>query len=190
MLKLLTDHAPELLTTVSVPSDSEALRDDIFNPQHWVQTEEHLSVSLCPYGVTDAMLLLKGSYTAAGVKTSALKGDTLKDKIEALYTEAGVKDFVQKCVQPDTGFWFVHDEPNTVLTIPSHFLVVIAGAYAKDGTGSAGLRWGHMSAHSRSQCEQVQSNASQLLKLYPELAATEYGAWQKVLTKYLVPAAV
>eukprot|EP00974_Lingulodinium_polyedra_P031972 3078631-Lingulodinium_polyedra.AAC.1 len=61
----------------------ETLRDEIVEPQHWGLSESHMFVGTPAFGLPEFRLLLEGSYTCAGVKMSALEGDTMKEKIEA-----------------------------------------------------------------------------------------------------------
>jgi len=61
---------------VCVPSDFDEVKKDIFFPQHWSQSERHMSVGMTPYGLQEVRYLL------FGVQLNKLKGTTVKEKLD------------------------------------------------------------------------------------------------------------
>ena len=182
-------HAPDLFPNVPVPSENEGLKEEVFGPQHWVQAESHWSVGINPYGLTDTRILIMGSYLLAAVKSTELIGSTLQEKVERILTDAGMREFFNKCAQKDAGFWGVHDEPYTAMVIPSDHVVIMSGNFEKGKDGSQGVRWGFMNPPSAADCKRTVDNLKGMIQMYLDLKTSGYEAWQGVISKYLLPGA-
>lgn len=187
-------HAPTCLSIPAMPKEQESLKSEIFYPQAWAQTESHFYIGATPFGVTEVRWLIKGSYLIAGVQLAAVTGDNLAQKIDTLLTPHGAQEFLGKAAQPDKGFWYQHDEPNSVLVVPAGYVLFIAGHFedkTKEG-GSAGLRWGFLAHQCKQSLELAVTMVTELKAAYPQLDLTEtseYNVWQECLTKCLLPAA-
>eukprot|EP00972_Heterocapsa_arctica_P055719 8220186-Heterocapsa_arctica.AAC.1 len=88
---ILKEFCPDLVPTIAVPSDSEALKEEFFGPQHWYQSEWHFNIGCTPYGSADVRYLTKGSYIMAGVRSDELVGKTMQEKVERILTDAGAR---------------------------------------------------------------------------------------------------
>ena len=97
---LFTEHIPKRMTLdICVPSDCDTLRDDIFMPQAWAQAERHFSINVTPYGLTEVRYLTDGAYMVFAAKLEGLKGDTIKQKVEYVFTPVGQAAFMNACVE-------------------------------------------------------------------------------------------
>lgn len=183
-------HLEPLLSKVALPSEHEALRDEIFNPQAWSICEEHTQINVLPYGCTEVRYLCQGSYMVAGVQLSALSGDSMKDKLDKLQSDSGMKNLLQKAKEPEAGFWVVHDEPNTALIIPAGYLVIVTGNYnkAKEEDGANGMRWSFLDAASNDEVKLCSDLVGGMLDTFPELKVGDYKAWDSCLKQFLLPA--
>jgi hypothetical protein len=92
-------YAPNLQSFVALSSQQEALKEEVFSPQHWANTENHMCVGPSPYGIGEARCFAGGSYIVAGVLMERLPGKTLADKKERLMTYAGLKIFLAKAMR-------------------------------------------------------------------------------------------
>ena len=92
----LRKHLPNMQSFVALPTEQEALKEDIFSPQHWANAEHHMCMGPSPYGIGEARYLAGGSYIIAGVLMEKLPGKTLLDKSDRLMTDAGLKVFLEK----------------------------------------------------------------------------------------------
>ena len=92
----LRKYLPNMQSFVALPTEQEALKEDIFSPQHWANAEHHMCMGPSPYGIGEARYLAGGSYIIAGVLMEKLPGKTLLDKSDRLMTDAGLKVFLEK----------------------------------------------------------------------------------------------
>jgi hypothetical protein len=97
----LRKYLPNMQSFVALPTEHEALKEDIFSPQHWVNTENHMCISPSAYGIGEARYLAGGSYIIAGVLMEKFPGKTLLEKNERLMTDAGLKVFLEKVTRPN-----------------------------------------------------------------------------------------
>ena len=129
-------------------------------------------------------MLLNGAYMMCGVKLTSVAGETLTNKIESAMG-AGLEKFVQDSQEADVGFFAVHDEIGSIITVPAGYLVFLLGNHDADGTGAYGIRWGALQ-RDKSVAQQAASIVSDVLIAYPTLE-NEYTAWKACLETYVVP---
>jgi len=192
--KILQDHVANRTTTsIALPSDCATLKDEIFNPQAWAQAERHLHVGVTAYGIPEVRLLRAGCYCAFAVKIEHVRGDTLRQKLDHVLTIEGTKQFIERATTGENGFWFEHDEPNTMIGIPSGYIVTTIGKHSSeaDARGCEGIRWGLLASTQRPACQRAVDAIATILKTYPDLGMDgEYNSFKTCLEKYLIPQAV
>ena len=125
-----------------------------------------------------------------GVKLEVVKGDTLKQKLDHIFTADGSTTFVMQANSGD-GFWCVHDEPNAMMTVPAGYITATLGKYSsdKDANGCHGLRWCVMDFTNKATVTSTISHVKEILQTYPGLKDSEYSKWLECLEKYLLPQA-
>lgn len=91
----------------------------------------------------------------------------------------------------DGGFWVVHDDPNSLLVLPSGYITVMAGHFSteKDAKGSWGMRWSVLDSSSKAASTRALEQVRGIINMYPEVRDGEYALWAKCLDSYLLPAA-
>jgi hypothetical protein len=99
IVAVMRKHVPTLQSFVALPSEQEALKEEIFAAQHWASLEEHVCVGPSPFGIGEARYLAGGSCIVAGVLMDKLPGKNLTEKNERLMTDAGLKIFLEKVMQ-------------------------------------------------------------------------------------------
>ena len=96
---------------------------------------------------------------------------------------SGAVEFANLCKNGADGFVAFHEEPGTLMVIPMNYIVLIAGMFAPDSFVS-GMRWSVFQENNKEYLDQSAPNLDMMLTTYPSLKATDYGAWQTLLTDY------
>ena len=87
------------------------------------------------------------------------------------------------------GFWFQHDEPNSLFVVPAGYVVCVAGGFEHKGIGSQGLRWGFMEQNSKPSIELAIKMVKEIKQAYPQLdtEGSDYNTWLQCLQHTLLP---
>ncbi|CAK0899489.1 unnamed protein product [Prorocentrum cordatum] len=148
-----------------------SLKNEIFGFQHWSINESQLFLGPSSFGVGECRMLCEGALIVAGVLTSELPGNSLREKIQTALAPAGSETFVNLVKDPAKGFLCVMDDPLCVLCAPNKYIVATAPCFdPNDPTmGARGIRWGLMP--NTPECiNQTKANLEGLCETYAALA--------------------
>lgn len=185
---LVKKHCAPLVSSIAVRSEQAALMEEIFGVQQWVMTEQHLHIAPLAYGVSEVRFLAAGSYLAAGVRLESLKGSNMKEKMDGLATDAGLKDFVKKAAISGEGFVTLHEEAGTCLVIPAGYVVAISGKHSEDEDGASGLRWGSLDINSEAEVKLTAALLDGMAATYPDMSSpgSDYASWRDCVRRLAV----
>jgi hypothetical protein len=182
----LRDAIPSFLVTeLVVPPTMQSLKEQIFGPQTWAQSESHISANVTPFGVAEIRVLLSGAYVVAGVPLEKIDGTTIKDKIESTLSEQGFGAFLSCATQEGRGFWATHDSEFTGVLVPAGHMVLTVGMHdnESESQGSYGLRWSYMQPKAATQLAAAAARNKAIMDAWPEAQTEDYKCWQTVLER-------
>ena len=154
---------PQIFTTLPTPESEWALK--LWMPQFFISSDRSIQTGMTHFAAMEARYLVEGSEYIWGVRLPSLAGSTLRDKKMAMIS-AMHEDLDNSLLGTDA--FFVKHVPDTVVIIPTGFMVAVASIGE-----SKGIRWSFSSDENDTQ--RVRMNLEALLRDFPELNASGKG---------------
>ena len=183
---LLQTVFPKYMKKPKAPSDSADLMAEVFDPQCFSGVAVHCHVGATPYGVGDVRVLVSGSFVVAGMPTSLVGGDTLRDKIDKCLTSAGCKTFLTRCKDEAAKEGFIHtlESPGDAIIIPPDFFIMLVGIADDMKNSFNGIRFGYVDGESTQGVDAALQSLDGILGSFPALVGGEYTEVQRLCTMW------
>ena len=142
-------------------------------------TNKHVYHGTTSYGMNQVHLLIKGEYIVFGCDADFLTGANIKNKIEGLQTGLSGTQLKPAVKEKKLPVWFFrHQTPGTLLSIPIGHVFVMIGNHDRDKAETCcSLRWSYIDISNKKQVQGCCNMLADTMKCYTEMNDADHKAW-------------